>query len=72
MERHDFSAGETGSQVMGAGPVVFRSRVVQIVALVKPFRAQAVLAALEGVELLGGTVREAPATGGRKTGSISI
>jgi len=32
---------------------------VQIVALVKPFRARAVLAALDSVEILGGTVREA-------------
>jgi nitrogen regulatory protein P-II 1 len=33
--------------------------VVQIVALVKPFRARAVLAALDSIEILGGTVREA-------------
>ena len=33
--------------------------VVQIVAMVKPFRAGAVLAALDSVEILGGTVREA-------------
>ncbi len=32
---------------------------VQLIALVKPFRAKAVLAALESVEILGGTVREA-------------
>jgi nitrogen regulatory protein P-II 1 len=41
-------------------------RVVQIVALVKPFRAQAVLAALESVEILGGTVREAMGYGRQK------
>lgn len=32
---------------------------VQIIALVKPFRAGAVLAALEGLDIVGGTVREA-------------
>jgi nitrogen regulatory protein PII len=32
--------------------------VYQVIALVKPFRARAVLAALESVEILGGTVRE--------------
>ena len=41
-------------------------RVVQIIALVKPFRAQAVLAALESVEVLGGTVREAMGYGRQK------
>jgi nitrogen regulatory protein PII len=39
---------------------------VQIIALVKPFRAQAVLAALESVEILGGTVREAMGYGRQK------
>jgi nitrogen regulatory protein PII len=39
---------------------------VQIIALVKPFRAQAVLAALESVEHLGGTVREAMGYGRQK------
>jgi nitrogen regulatory protein P-II 1 len=41
-------------------------QVVQIIALVKPFRAQAVLAALESVEVLGGTVREAMGYGRQK------
>jgi nitrogen regulatory protein P-II 1 len=40
--------------------------VVQIIALVKPFRAQAVLAALESVDVLGGTVREAMGYGRQK------
>jgi len=40
--------------------------VVQIKALVKPFRAQAVLAALDDVEILGGTVREAMGYGRQK------
>ncbi|MGC8644011.1 MAG: P-II family nitrogen regulator [Isosphaeraceae bacterium] len=37
-----------------------------MVALVKPFRAQAVLSALESVEILGGTVREAMGYGRQK------
>ena len=40
--------------------------VVQIVALVKPFRAGAVLAALDSIEILGGTVREAMGYGRQK------
>jgi nitrogen regulatory protein P-II 1 len=47
-------------------PVVSSSRVVQIIVLVKPFRAQAVLAALESVEILAGTVREAMGYGRQK------
>jgi nitrogen regulatory protein P-II 1 len=39
---------------------------VQIIALVKPFRAQAVLAALESVEIVSGTVREAMGYGRQK------
>jgi nitrogen regulatory protein PII len=39
---------------------------VKIVAMVKPFRAQAVLSALEQVEILGGTVREAMGYGRQK------
>jgi nitrogen regulatory protein P-II 1 len=46
--------------------VVRRGRVVQIIALVKPFRAQSVLAALESVHVLGGTVREAMGYGRQK------
>ncbi|MDG3004405.1 P-II family nitrogen regulator [Paludisphaera mucosa] len=41
-------------------------RPMQIIALVKPFRAQAVLAALESVEILGGAVREAMGYGRQK------
>jgi nitrogen regulatory protein P-II 1 len=40
--------------------------VVQIVAMVKPFRAGAVLAALDSIEILGGTVREAMGYGRQK------
>jgi nitrogen regulatory protein PII len=39
---------------------------VQVVALVKPFRAQAVLAALGSIEILGCTVREAMGFGRQK------
>ncbi len=39
---------------------------VQITAMVKPFRAQAVLAALEPIEILGGTVREVMGYGRQK------
>src|SRR5512147_1188440 len=42
------------------------ARPVMIIALVKPFRAQAVLAALESVDVLGGTVREAMGYGRQK------
>jgi nitrogen regulatory protein P-II 1 len=48
------------------GALVQRDRVVQIIALVKPFRAQAVLAALEAVDVLAGTVREAMGYGRQK------
>jgi nitrogen regulatory protein P-II 1 len=47
-------------------PLVLSGRVVQIIALVKPFRTQAVLAALESVDVLGGTVREAMGYGRQK------
>jgi nitrogen regulatory protein P-II 1 len=40
--------------------------VVQIVALVKPFRVRAVLEALDSIEILGGTVREAMGYGRQK------
>jgi nitrogen regulatory protein P-II 1 len=57
----------------GAGPrsiepadMLLRGRVVQIIALVKPFRAQSVLAALDSVDVLGGTVREAMGYGRQK------
>ncbi len=43
-----------------------RMRPVKIIALVKPFRAQAVLSALQSLEILGGTVREAMGYGRQK------
>jgi nitrogen regulatory protein P-II 1 len=39
---------------------------VQIVAMIKPFRAGAVLAALDSIEIVGGTVREAMGYGRQK------
>ncbi len=39
---------------------------IQLIALIKPFRAQAVLEALEAVEILGGTVREVMGYGRQK------
>jgi len=47
-------------------PVLRTSGVVQIIALVKPFRAQAVLDALATVGVLGGSVREAMGYGRQK------
>jgi nitrogen regulatory protein P-II 1 len=64
MERDDSSA--FGSSVTDPDHLVSSGQVVQIIALVKPFRAQAVLAALESVEILGGTIREAMGYGRQK------
>jgi nitrogen regulatory protein P-II 1 len=57
---------DTGPQTADQAALVERGRVVQIIALVKPFRAAAVLAALESIEVLGGTVREAMGYGRQK------
>lgn len=54
------------TQPQPQGDPVRTGRPCQIVALVKPFRAQAVLEALESVEILGGTVREAMGYGRQK------
>ena len=64
MEHDDSSSA--GPRTNDPAQLVSSSRVVQIIALVKPFRAQAVLAALESVEILGGTVREAMGYGRQK------
>lgn len=56
---------EAGHKAGSAGPVR-QAKVVQIVALVKPFRAQAVLKTLESLPVLGGTVREAMGYGRQK------
>ncbi len=55
-----------GSEAIDPTVILQRGRIVQIIALVKPFRAQAVLAALESIEVLGGTVREAMGYGRQK------
>jgi nitrogen regulatory protein PII len=49
-----------------AGAPIRRWRPVKIIALVKPFRAQRVLSALDSVEILGGTIREAMGYGRQK------
>jgi nitrogen regulatory protein P-II 1 len=64
MERDDSSDADPEPNDPAA--LVSSGRVVQIIALVKPFRAQAVLAALESVEVFGGTVREVMGYGRQK------
>ena len=64
MEQSTTNFTEKGSG--DPSPLALRGRVVQIIALVKPFRTQDVLAALESVEILGGTVREAMGYGRQK------
>ena len=59
-------AHDAGRRLNDPADMVHRRRVVQIIALVKPFRAQSVLAALESVDILGGTVREAMGYGRQK------
>jgi nitrogen regulatory protein P-II 1 len=59
-------APDAGPRSNDPDDIVLRGRVVQIVALVKPFRAQSVLAALKSVDVLGGTVREAMGYGRQK------
>ena len=65
LTQHDVPEGSR-SQPSDQQAIVRRNRVVQIIAMVKPFRAQAVLAALEGVDVLAGTVREAMGYGRQK------
>jgi nitrogen regulatory protein PII len=65
LTHHDVQEG-SHSQPSDQQAIVRRDRVVQIIAMVKPFRAQAVLAALEGVDVLAGTVREAMGYGRQK------
>jgi nitrogen regulatory protein P-II 1 len=64
MERDSTSLAD--SRANDPDHVVASGQVIQIIALVKPFRAQAVLAALESVEILGGTIREAMGYGRQK------
>jgi nitrogen regulatory protein P-II 1 len=65
MIQHDVQEG-SGSQPSAQPALIRRDQVVQIIAMVKPFRAQAVLAALESIDVLGGTVREAMGYGRQK------
>jgi nitrogen regulatory protein P-II 1 len=60
--REKTTLNDRGTQVK---PLEAR-RPVMILALVKPFRAQPVLSALESVEILGATVREAMGYGRQK------
>lgn len=62
---HDDSS-HSGRDANDPAPEVPCQRLFQIIALVKPFRTQAVLAALESVDILGGTVREAMGYGRQK------
>jgi nitrogen regulatory protein PII len=66
MDDNEHDSRSTIARLNEKGTMVSNSQVVQIIALVKPFRAQAVLAALESVEILGGTVREAMGYGRQK------
>ncbi len=58
--------GRAAGGISDCESVVFGARIVQVIALVKPFRAQAVLAVLESLPVLGGTVREAMGYGRQK------
>ncbi len=58
--------GAATARASDPASAVRTARVVQIIALVKPFRAHAVLAALESLPVLGGTVREAMGYGQQK------
>jgi nitrogen regulatory protein P-II 1 len=62
----DLDPTDLSSPVTDPAHVVFQGEVVQIIALVKPFRAQAVLASLEAVDVLGGTIREVMGYGRQK------
>ena len=66
MSLSDSGSLEASSLSESAASIVRTSEVVQIIALVKPFRAQAVLNALGSIEILGGTVREAMGYGRQK------
>jgi nitrogen regulatory protein P-II 1 len=62
----DLASSPDGANASEPNSLVAQARVVQIIALVKPFRAQAVLAALGSLPVLGGTVREAMGYGRQK------
>lgn len=58
--------GQVGKEPRDVETTKRVASVVQIMAMIKPFRAQAVLAALESIEILGGTVREVMGYGRQK------
>ena len=64
-------AGERRRRERSRITLVRSARVVQIIALVKPFRAHAVLAALESLPVLAGLFARRWDTGGRRTGCTS-
>jgi nitrogen regulatory protein PII len=66
MSDHDEPQTSTRPQSPSSVDPVRTGRPIQIVAIVKPFRVQAVLKALESVEVLGGMVREAMGYGRQK------
>jgi nitrogen regulatory protein P-II 1 len=66
MSLSDPSDAATSSAPEDPSPVTRTTGVVQIIAMVKPFRAQAVLDALGSLGILGGTVREAMGYGRQK------
>lgn len=65
MSRDEATSDRDEESAADEGPVR-RGRQVRIIALVKPFRAQAVLSALDSVEILGGTIREVMGYGRQK------
>jgi nitrogen regulatory protein P-II 1 len=66
MSLNDPSNAASSSATDDPSPVIRTAGVVQIIAMVKPFRAQAVLDALGFLGILGGTVREAMGYGRQK------
>jgi nitrogen regulatory protein P-II 1 len=66
MSLNDPSDAASSSATDDPSPVIRTAGVVQIIAMVKPFRAQAVLDALGFLGILGGTVREAMGYGRQK------
>jgi nitrogen regulatory protein P-II 1 len=66
MSLQDSNAEQASSSTKNPAHVARIDGVVQVIALVKPFRTQAVLDALGSIEILGGTVREAMGYGRQK------
>ena len=63
---HPNDGGSASQRTEDPSPVIRTTGVVEIIAMVKPFRAQAVLDALGSLGILGGTVREAMGYGRQK------